>query len=366
MSQSIGIRELAERARKEGAIDLAQGVIQAPAPDLLTRVLRELPLEKCGSYTDRRGVPEFRAAVQNYLAGRNWEVDVENILATAGATGAMVSALLVHAPESVAVPEPSYIGHKLFLNALRLPIDFFTVPIDAAPDWDAVGEQLRTHDALILTSPANPTGQYADPETLRRLSEIATETKHLLILDEMYREFIWSEPTPDDAPWNKINLEYTVVVRSFSKTFAIPGWRAGFAITSPERVEKMAAVHDSLYIGGSTLAQYALAEALNKGAEDLQGYVSQLRKILQQNREQLVEAFRGIGMEPLPVPATYYMLIKHNRESDSAAFEELLPKKIVVAPLNIFRAHAKADTGYIRAHFAISPEDCQRVVDQIS
>jgi len=179
-------------------------------------------------------------------------------------------------------------------------------------------------------------------------------------VDETYQDYIWDgtfvSPLTLTDDWSSL-----VVLRSFSKTFAIPGWRVAFAVTTPERVEKAAVQHDALYIGGSTIAQYTLAAALEQYLPELNKYVSDLRAQLAQNRDFLAETFRDYGMEPLPVPATYYMLIKHHRKSDLAAVEELLAKKIVVTPANILYADQSQNTGYIRIHFAVPPETVAEV-----
>lgn len=359
----FGIRELAERAKEIGAYDLAQGVIDHPPPPTLTEALRALPLEQYSTYNNKRGVLPYREAVVQYLRSRGWDADLKTVLGTAGLTGAMVAALLTErAPgDAVLLPEPFFIGHKLLLESLHFRLVPLPLPLDQEPDWDQLQEQMVEVGTLILTTPANPTGQVASPSILQALAKRAAATGSFLLIDEMYREFNWSEETPDDSAYGQMDLSRTVVLRGFSKTFSIPGWRAGFAVTVPERMEKMAAIHDSLYLGGSTVAQHALAAALNKNLSALNGYVSDLRTLLKSNMTVLAAAFRAYGMEPLPVPATYYMIIKHNRSSDAAAVEELLAKKIAVTPLNILYSDSSRDTGYIRIHFAVRPEVAQEV-----
>ncbi|MEX1997835.1 MAG: pyridoxal phosphate-dependent aminotransferase [Candidatus Andersenbacteria bacterium] len=364
MSTSFSIRELAERAKREGAIDLAQGVVDAPPPQVLIESLQQLPLSKNSTYNNKRGVLEYRQAIQQYLATRGWQLSLGSIMATAGAMGGIVSALLTECrPGSrVLLPEPFFVYHKLLLEVLGFEPVFFPVPLDREPDWEALAAKMQNVAVAILTTPANPTGQLASPVVLKMLSEAATARGCLLIVDEMYREFIWNQSVlADDNSYNDLKLNKMVIVRSFSKTLCIPGWRVGFAITTPERIEAMAPRHDALYIGGSTIAQYAVAKTLTDNLSEITRYIADLQTQLQDNRKMLATAFRQYGMEPLPVTATYYMLIKHNRESDIAAMEELIAKKVVVTPVNILFSDPSQDTGYIRIHFAISQENCQKV-----
>lgn len=363
-SLDLGIRELAEQAKASGAYDLAQGVIDAPPPPVLVAALKALPIEQYSSYNNKRGVPEYREAVRNYLKSRGWNVGLEQIMNTAGAMGGIASALLSECRPGarVLLPEPFFVYHKLLLEVLGFKIVYFPVPLNAQPDWEALRQSMEDVEAVILTTPANPTGQIASPKMLQRLSEAAVVSDCLLIVDEMYREFIWSEEKLDDSAYSALTLDKTVVVRSFSKTFAIPGWRVGFTVTSPARIEKMATYHDALYIGGGTLTQHALAAALTDNLLKLNEYVLNLRTRLLDNRDRLAKAFQAYGMKPLPVLATYYMLIEHGRGSDYAAMEEFIHKKIVLTPASMFFSDPTQDTGYIRIHFALRETVVEKVV----
>lgn len=365
----FGIRELAELARERGLFDLAQGIIESPPPAALTEAFTQVQLSTSSRYNNKRGVLAYREALCRYLASRGWDVSVDRLMGTAGIMGATVGALLADCRpgDSVVLPEPFFIGHKIMLESLGFSVTYLPSPLDAQPDWDVLEATLQSARAVLLTTPANPTGQVASPDVLRHLCSRASETGCLLLIDETYREFIWDTSSPtDDAPYADLDLTHAVVMRSFSKTFSIPGWRVGFAITSPERIERMAMHHDALYIGGSTIAQHGVAFALSEYLPELNDSVVQLRSHLEHNRDMLAAAFRAYGMEPLPVPATYYMILKHNRASDRAALEELIEKKIVATPVNILFSDSSRDTGYIRIHFGVLPETAQGVVAALS
>ena len=279
MTKQLGIRELAERAKAEGAIDLAQGVIDADPPKVLLDTMRELPLETVSRYDNKRGVLKYREAVLNYLKSRNWNTNIDNVMSVAGAMAGITSALVTDLKPGakVLLPEPFFIAHKLLLEALGYEVEYLPTKLGDALDWEAVKTKMSTVDAAIITTPSNPTGQVASAQILQGLSETAKKENCLLILDEMYREFIWDEQERNDAEYSNLDLSKTVVVRSWSKTFAIPGWRIGFVVTSPERIEEMATKHDALYLGGSTIAQHAIATTLNEHLDELNQYVDDLR-----------------------------------------------------------------------------------------
>lgn len=364
MNNQPGIRELAEKAKAEGAYDLAQGVIDADPPQPLLKAMRNLELEKISRYDNTRGVKKYRQAIIEYLYSRNWPVELDQVMSAAGAMAGISSALLTNLrPEAkILLPEPFYIAHEIQLKALGFNIEYYPVPFGSKIDWQELADKMKEVDGAIITSPMNPTGHYASPRTMRDLCLAAKNNDCLLIFDEMYREFIWDKDVQDDQGYEELDLTSTVIVRSWSKTFAIPGWRVGYVITTPERIEKMAVIHDSLYIGGSTIAQHALANALLNNLDELNNYVTQLRQRLINNKNILRQAFTAYGLSPLPVAATYYMPVKHDRDTDMSLVEELIAKKIVTTPANILTSNKK-DTGYIRVHFAVKPETATQVAN---
>jgi len=361
---TIGIRELAEEAKRSGAIDLAQGIIQKDPPDSLYKALTELT-PRSALYNNKRGVMELRQVLTEWLIERKWKVRLDNLMITSGAMGGIATALVnaVAPGGRVALPEPFFFGDKLLLDELKYKTSYLKPPLHEEVDWQLIQEAMKENDALILTSPANPTGHVAPFETLKKLSENAVTRNCFLIVDETYREFIWDNPPVNDEQYNGINFEKTVAIRSFSKTLSIPGWRVGFAITSPNNIERMATVHDSFYIGGSTIAQYALARSFSRTRDELMSYVSNLRETFLFNLDVLTRSFKAYGMEPLPVSATYYMLLKHDESSDMEAVKKLMKRGIVTTPLNILYSDSEKDTGYIRIHFAVSKETAEKVAD---
>lgn len=95
-------------------------------------------------------------------------------------------------------------------------------------------------------------------------------------------------------------------------------------------------------------------------------YVTGLRQLLLANKSAFARAFTTVGMEALPVPAAYYMLLKHNRASDMAAVDELLERGVAAVPLSLLMNDTNRDTGHVRVHFAVRPETTQAVVKALS
>ena len=134
MTKQLGIRELAERAKAEGAIDLAQGVIDADPPKVLLDTMRELPLETVSRYDNKRGVLKYREAVLNYLKSRNWNTNIDNVMSVAGAMAGITSALVTDLKPGakVLLPEPFFIAHKLLLEALGYEVEYLPTKLGDA------------------------------------------------------------------------------------------------------------------------------------------------------------------------------------------------------------------------------------------
>ena len=355
---ALGIRELAERAKAVGAIDLAQGIVQIDPPSALVAELHQLAAGVGTTYDNKRGVGGYREAVVDWLGGRGWDVDVANVQGTAGVTCAITSALLAKLSpgDQVLLPEPFFIGHKLLLEALGFVPVYYSVPLETEPDWKEIGSQFASVQACIITSPANPTGQCASAETVRELSQAATSSGCLLLIDEIYREFHWDEIDIDDTHYRDIDLTATCIARSFSKTLSIPGWRVGYSISSPENVEHFSSLHDPVYLGGVGSSQQALAEALMNQRGALEVHIQAVREQLQESRRLLVEAAEARGWKPLATPGAYYLVVHTPGEDDMAVCEALLESGVAATPLRVLYADTSVPREYIRLHFAVSPE----------
>jgi aspartate/methionine/tyrosine aminotransferase len=127
-------------------------------------------------------------------------------------------------------------------------------------------------------------------------------------------------------------------------------------------MEAISTTHDPIFAGGSTIAQNALAQALDKHDDELTAYVDDLRELCRTNASTMLEAFAKIEMVGEMPAATYYLLLRHNRASDMEAFEELLKLGLVATPGSAFFSDQSVNTGFIRIHAGISTESRQRVV----
>lgn len=352
-------RSMADAAVQRGAIDLAQGVMHAAPPPILLSLLSELANERRSHiYTSPYGVPEYRAAVAELLRGEGARgISEAHVLGTNGVTGGLMAALIseLQPGDGVLLHEPFYPAHDWAIRAARCKPLYIQSTSTLAPDWEHLQEQLPRARAILIGSPENPTGYVWSADDLRRLLEFRGAKRLLVIIDEIYKDYVW-DGTPARPLHGAPALDRVVVLRGFSKTLAISGWRAGFAVTTPERIERMAGAHDALYVGSPSLPQWVLARALRDHRRELEAFVTEAKETYRENRMKFAEIFRSSGMEPHLPQGAFYMLMKHRRADDMAAMQELLDVGVAVAPGVPFFADQTTPSGYIRIHFAVSRE----------
>lgn len=366
-SQSLAVptgRSMADEAVRHGAIDLAQGVLHAEPPrillDLLTEVARE---PRVHAYASPQGVPAYLDALVDFLASEGIAVTRDHLLGSSGNTGGLMAALIEHCRpgDGVLLPEPFYPAHLWAIRAARCEPVFLRHTEHFAPDEEDLQKQLPKVRAAIICNPSNPSGFVWSRELLEALITNAQEREILLIVDETYKDYIWegefASPMKLTSDWRSL-----VVLRGFSKTLAIAGWRVGYTVSAPERIQRMThQIHDALYVGAPSLPQHVLARALREHRDELQTFVQRNVSLYRESRRKLADVFRGIEMEPVLPDGAFYMLIKHNQPSDVETTRKLLAAGVAVAPGQAFFRDPSMPSGTIRVHFAVSPETVKKV-----
>lgn len=357
-------REMADMAIEKGAIDMAQGVAHTPPPQIFLEILtKNFAKRRWHIYASPAGYKGYRQALLKILHDERPELSLESVMATNGVTGGLISALRSHCQpqDHVVLLEPFYPAHDWAIQSLHLVTEYVPYAPDFTIDFAAIETALSKASAFVLANPANPTGTVLNQADLKRLHTLCQKHDVLLIIDEVYKDFIW------EGKYSSLlsivdNLENLVILRSFSKNLALAGWRTGFAITTPERISAMTHVHDVLYIGAPSAPQFILADILTNHRSEMDAFVKNTVELYRDNREKVITAFTNYDMKPKPKEGAYYMMVKHNRDADEAAMKELLNEGIAVAPGVPFYRPGTKDTGYIRIHFALSPADMKEVV----
>ena len=303
------IREMTRVAQRHGAINLAQGFPDFPAPEALKEAASRYIREDRNQYATTWGSDRMRAALADWmLRRRGLEIDADaQVTVCCGATEGMVAAMLgtLDPGDEVLIPEPYYENYGpdgILCDAVPVYVPMgsgFTLDVDALQR--ACGPRTR---AVVLNTPHNPTGRVFRDEEVEALCALVRDRDLLLYTDEIYEEILFGREHRCPALREGM-AERTVIVSGASKTFSVTGWRVGWVISPPALTSGIRKVHDFLTVGAPAPLQEAVAEALLW--ED--AYFDTLRVEYDQRRHAMVDALRGAGFACELPDGAYYLMI---------------------------------------------------------
>ena len=355
------IREMTRVAHEHGAVNLAQGFPDFPCPELLKAAAREAVSNDINQYAITWGAPRLRSALEGaYMRRYGMEVDgAREITGTCGATEAMAAVLLalVDPGDEVIVTEPFYenYGPDSVLCGARpifLALDPPQFRLDVGRLRDHVGPRTR---AIVVNTPNNPTGRVLDREELAAVAAVCQDHDLLAITDEIY-EHIYYEGEHVPLATLEGMRDRTVTVSGASKTFAVTGWRVGWAVAPPDLTDAIRKVHDFLTVGAPAPLQEGVAAALETLDDE---YYAALASEYRERRDVLVPALREAGFRCVPPQGSYYVLADFSELSraDDHRFARLLAREAGVAPVPGSSFYSKPPGGSTHVRFAF----CKRL-----
>lgn len=355
-------------ATMKDAISLGVG-----EPDFVTPwAIREAGIYSLESgrtyYTANSGLLELREAVTEYNKRKyNVEYDPKTqVLISVGgseAIDAMIRAVVCPGDE-VIIPEPSFVCYKpLTIMAGGKPV---IIETKNENEFRLTPEELREKitdktKLLILPFPNNPTGAVMSKADLEAIAEVLRGTNILVLSDEIYGELRYGDER--HVPFSAIDgmYERTVIVNGFSKTYAMTGWRLGYAL-GPERIIKlMTKIHQFGIMSSPTTSQYAAIEAL-RSCDDA---VEDMRSEYNYRRRVIVDGFRNMGLscfEPLGAFYVFPCINSTGMTSDEFCNRLLAEEKVAVVPGTAF---GECGEGFIRCSYAYSIGKIEEALERI-
>jgi len=330
------IREMTRVARRHGAVNLAQGFPDFPAPGILKEAAAEAIHADLNQYAVTWGAERLRVAVADHYRER-YGLDVDpdaEVTVTCGATEAMAAAMiaLVDAGEEVIVPEPFYenYGPDAVLCGAR-PV---FVPMGEGPGLDlgrladAMGERTR---GLVLNTPNNPTGRVVPREQMEEIAALCGRHDVLVFTDEIYEHILYEGEHVPMATLPGMR-ERTVTVSGASKTFGVTGWRVGWIVAPAGLTDAIRKVHDFLTVGAAAPLQEAVAVGMERLGEE---YYERLREDYRERREILHRGLSAAGFGCERPAGAYYVLADFSALDDrpDGEFARWLAREIGVAPV---------------------------------
>lgn len=350
-----GIRRIFEAAGP-GAINLGLGQPDFDTPEHIKQAAIQAIREGFTGYTENRGIPELREAIAEKLQRENHvHTAPENIIVTAGASEALHLSLqaTVERGDEVLIPDPGFVSyHALTHIAEATPV---SVPLseNLTLTPDALSEHIspRTR-ALVINSPANPTGAVQSREEIRGICELAEDHNITIISDEVYEHFIYEgeHVSPGEYTDNVITINAT------SKTYAMTGWRLGYATAPGEVIEEMLKIHQYAQACATSISQRAALAALSGPQE----CVAEMRAEFLKRRELLLEGFKTLGIECTTPKGAFYAFPRF--ENAEEMVQKLLQRGIITTPGSAF---GRAGEKHIRFSYATSQENIQQALNRL-
>jgi aspartate/methionine/tyrosine aminotransferase len=324
--ESSGIRKFFELKNKmKNPIDLSLGQAHFDVPSTVKEATIKAIQEGKSGYTVTTGVGELRDVIQKSLHEEGY--DPETILITAGAEGGLVLSLLALADErvEVLVPDPYFATYNHVVRLAGSEPKW----IDTYPDFRLTPDKLRKAvtdktKILLFNSPNNPTGVSYKEEEIEALAKEAMALGLTVISDEVYDRFSYDHP---HTSWGKFDSN-AVVVRAFSKTLGMAGWRVGYSAGPSKILDQMTMLQQFTFICSNAPGQWGCIEAFKGGLPD---FLSEYRK----KRDFVVEMMQK-DFKFHPPEGAFYLFSEYPKGKGDKFIQKCIENELLVVPGKAF------------------------------
>ncbi|WP_018123199.1 pyridoxal phosphate-dependent aminotransferase [Desulfovibrio oxyclinae] len=364
------VLEKAQRMEREGAsvVHLEIGEPDFDTPASIKRAACAALDDGHTHYTHSLGIRELREAISDdYRQRYGVEVDPGRIIITQGTSPAMFvlfSAILRQGQEVIA-SNPCYACYHNFIRFAGGEVN--PVPVTEQDGWqyrvsavrEAVSDRTR---ALLINSPANPTGTLLSSERMKALAELADEKGLHLVSDEIYHGLVYEGREHSVLEFS----DDAFVFNGFSKLYAMTGWRLGYLIAPESFVRPLQIACQNFFISANSMAQWAGVAALREAGED----VEHMKAVYDDRRRYMLSRLEGMGLSiPNPPTGAFYILVDFRKYAErfdgsslKLAYDILEKAAIGVTPGVDFGPGAE---GYIRFSYANSLENIREGMDRL-
>jgi aspartate aminotransferase len=374
-SSTLKTAQIAGELRGQGfdVIDLSIGEPDFPTPEFIKQYAWEGLQKGLTKYTPTAGLKTFQESIAAFYAEQfDTKFSPEEIVATDGGKQALFNAActLLNAGDEVLIPKPYWVTFPEIVNFCGAKNVFIETEetnfiLTAAQVRDAITPKTRL---LIINSPNNPTGRVIPPDELRKIVETCAEKNVYVLTDECYLFFVY----PPAKIFTSASLpeelrKFVCVAGSFSKTYAMTGWRIGYTIASEAWSKEMAKLQSHSTSHPTSFVQYACARAMENRADSMKAVISMLAEY-ERRKNWLIPALQTIESFKVAEPeGAFYAFCdvrnllgdKFKTSSDVADF--LLEKAHIV----ITDGAAFGADGFLRISYATSLANLQKAVEKI-
>lgn len=318
-------------------------------------------------YTSNAGLAELKKEICNYQR-RRFQLDYDDkneVMVTVGGSEAIDVAFraMLDPGDEVLIPQPSYVS---YLPCARLaggvPV---IIELKAEDEFRLTRKQLldsitEKTKILVLPFPNNPTGSIMTKEDLEDIVDVIIEKDLFVLSDEIYSELTYGSNHVSIASFPGMK-ERTIVINGFSKSYAMTGWRLGYACGPETIIKQMLKIHQFAIMCAPTTSQYAAVEALKNGDAD----VERMREAYDQRRKFLLKAFADMEIDCFEPFGAFYVfpsIKRYGMTSDEFAMRLLNEERIAVVPGTAF---GDSGEGFLRISYAYSIESLRFALERI-
>ncbi len=346
-----GIRKMFEGAGPD-SINLGLGQPDFDTPEHIKKAAIDAINKGFTGYTMNLGIPELRQAIcRKFEIENHFTARPDEVIVTSGASEALHLAVesLVDAGDEVIVPDPGFVSYYALTTlaggkAVGVPLgeDLTMKPED-------VNESITPKTAaLIINSPSNPTGTVQTGEEIKALAEIAEDNCITIISDEVYEHFIYEGEHVSPARFT----DNVITINAVSKTYAMTGWRIGYAAARKDYIEQMLKVHQYMQACACSISQKAALAAI-EGPQDC---VMEMCQSFKRRRDILLEGLHEMGIKCVKPQGAFYAFPE---VEDEDASQELLSSGVIVVPGTAFGENGR---GHIRISYSTSEQNLKRAL----
>lgn len=371
------IREMTRQAMLYGAVNLAQGFPDFPAPAEIKQAAQQAVASDVNQYAITWGAKSLRNAIARQM--KIWQgIDVDpekEVTVCCGSTEAMISTLLAvcNAGDEAVIFEPFYenYGPDSVLSGAQPKFVKLRPPQEDGGEWTFDEKELRRAfhrhtKAIILNTPNNPTGKVFTRAELELIRDLCVEFDVLAITDEIYEHILYDGTQHISLASLDGMRERTVTINGMSKTYSVTGWRVGWAVATEKISNAIRKVHDFLTVGAPAPLQEAGAAALGLPP----AYYEKLAEGYRVRRDHLMPALTAAGFKCFRPRGAYYVMtdISAFGFPDDVSFAKYLVQEIGVAtvPGSSFYRDPRDGAHQIRFAFCKKPQTLDEASRKLS
>ncbi len=328
-------------------VDLGQGVPFYGPPKEAVLAAKEALQEESGfKYSPDSGFPDLRATIARKLASENGvEADPSsNIMVTAGANQAFANALLsiTRPGDRVLVLSPHYFNHVMAIQLAGCKPVIIDTDRNYQPIVEHIAERItKRARAVVLVSPNNPTGAVYSRQVINEIGALCAKNGLYLITDETYEHFVYDGAEFVSALSLDKDIEHTISLFSFSKSYGMSGYRIGYAVFPAGIYNEMLKVQDTLTICAPSALQVAAEAAMKLGAAYPRQFIPRIEKV----RKIFIDRLTDLHLVEMPVTkGSYYFLLRlRTKKNDWNIARKLIEEYgVITIPGEVFGARYPA------------------------